>query len=75
MDVANLAGQLNATTILPEGVVIITLLLVLIGDLISGRASARWTPLPGHCGAASCGGLAVFPMGSTPARGLFGQLQ
>ena len=44
MDVANLAAQLNATTILPEGVVIITLILVLLGDLISGRASARWTP-------------------------------
>lgn len=44
MDVANLASQLNAGTILPEGIVIITLLLVLIGDLVSGRASARWTP-------------------------------
>ncbi len=44
MDFSNLAGQLNATTILPEAVIIATLLLVLIGDLISGRSSAQWTP-------------------------------
>jgi NAD(P)H-quinone oxidoreductase subunit 2 len=44
MDFANLAAQLNAGTILPEGIVIITLLVVLVGDLIVGRASARWTP-------------------------------
>lgn len=44
MDFANLAAQLNAGTILPEGIVISTLLLVLIGDLIVGRASSRWTP-------------------------------
>lgn len=44
MDVANLASQLNAETILPEGIVLTTLLLVLIVDLISGRKSAKWTP-------------------------------
>lgn len=44
MDVANLASQLNATTILPEGVLIITLLLVLLGDIAFGRPSAQWTP-------------------------------
>lgn len=44
MDFANLAAQLNAGTILPEGIVIITLLVVLIGDLIVGRSSSRWTP-------------------------------
>ena len=42
MDFANLASQLNAGTILPEGIVIITLLGVLIVDLILGRASSRW---------------------------------
>ena len=42
MDFANLASQLNAGTILPEGIVIITLLGVLIVDLIVGRASSRW---------------------------------
>ncbi|MGL5082440.1 MAG: NAD(P)H-quinone oxidoreductase subunit N, partial [Microcoleaceae cyanobacterium] len=45
MDFSSVAAQLNAGTILPEGIVIITLLVVLVGDLIVGRtASARWTP-------------------------------
>lgn len=44
MDFANLAAQLNAGTILPEGIVIATLIVVLVGDLIVGRVSARWTP-------------------------------
>jgi NAD(P)H-quinone oxidoreductase subunit 2 len=42
MDFANLASQLNAGIILPEGIVIITLLGVLIVDLILGRTSSRW---------------------------------
>jgi len=41
MDFANLAAQLNAGIILPEGIVIITLLLVLVIDLIAGRSSAN----------------------------------
>ena len=44
MDFANLGAQLNAGTILPEGVVILTLLVILTGDLIVGRTSSRWTP-------------------------------
>ncbi len=44
MDFANLVAQLNAGTILPEGIVIVTLMVVLIGDLIGGRSSSRWTP-------------------------------
>jgi NAD(P)H-quinone oxidoreductase subunit 2 len=44
MDFSNLAAQLNAGVILPEGIVIVTLLLVLLGDLIGGRSSSRWTP-------------------------------
>ncbi|NET36719.1 MAG: NAD(P)H-quinone oxidoreductase subunit N, partial [Cyanothece sp. SIO1E1] len=44
MDFANLYAQLNAGRILPEGIIIITLLIVLVGDLIFGRASSRWTP-------------------------------
>ncbi|MDJ0705249.1 MAG: NAD(P)H-quinone oxidoreductase subunit N [Leptolyngbyaceae cyanobacterium MO_188.B28] len=44
MDFANLGAQLNAGTILPEGVVILTLLVILVGDLIVGRTSSRWTP-------------------------------
>ena len=35
-------SQLNAGTIWPEGIVIITLLTVLIADLISGRKSYAW---------------------------------
>jgi NAD(P)H-quinone oxidoreductase subunit 2 len=41
MDFNNLVIQLNAGAILPEGIVIITLLAVLIGDLILGRSAAR----------------------------------
>ena len=41
MDFNNLLAQLNAGAILPEGIVIITLLTVLVGDLIFGRAAAR----------------------------------
>ncbi|MFM7364461.1 MAG: NAD(P)H-quinone oxidoreductase subunit N [Cuspidothrix sp.] len=42
MDFANFASQLNAGTILPEGIVILTLLGVLIVDLILGRTCSRW---------------------------------
>jgi NAD(P)H-quinone oxidoreductase subunit 2 len=41
---SNIASQLNAGAILPEGIVIITLMLVLVIDLILGRNSARWLP-------------------------------
>jgi NAD(P)H-quinone oxidoreductase subunit 2 len=45
MDFANLAAQLNTGVILPEGIVLATLLLVLVGDLITGRSSStRWAP-------------------------------
>jgi NAD(P)H-quinone oxidoreductase subunit 2 len=44
MDFANLVAQLNAGVILPEGIIITTLLIVLVGDLIVGRSSSRWTP-------------------------------
>jgi NAD(P)H-quinone oxidoreductase subunit 2 len=44
MDFATLSAQLNVGTILPEGIVILTILLVLVGDLIQGRSSSRWTP-------------------------------
>ena len=41
---SNIAAQLNAGTIWPEGIVIITLVVVLVGDLIAGRSSSRWLP-------------------------------
>jgi NAD(P)H-quinone oxidoreductase subunit 2 len=44
IDLSTIAAQLNAGTILPEGIVIITLLVVLVGDLIVGRNSTKWTP-------------------------------
>lgn len=50
MDFSNIAAQLNAGIILPEGIVIVTLLAVLIGDLVVGRSSSRWTPYLGIAG-------------------------
>ena len=44
MDFANLVAQLNAGIIWPEGIVVITLLLVLLIDLISGRRAAQTLP-------------------------------
>lgn len=44
MDFATLTAQLNAGIILPEGIVLITLLLVLLIDLISGRSAAKTLP-------------------------------
>ncbi|WP_309737781.1 NAD(P)H-quinone oxidoreductase subunit N, partial [Chamaesiphon sp. OTE_20_metabat_361] len=41
MDFNDLVIQLNAGAILPEGIVIATLLIVLVGDLILGRSAAR----------------------------------
>ncbi|MBE9032013.1 NAD(P)H-quinone oxidoreductase subunit N [filamentous cyanobacterium LEGE 11480] len=46
MDFATLASQLNAGTILPEGVVIATIMTVIITDLIIGRSrSTKIAPL------------------------------
>ncbi|MFH7245007.1 MAG: NAD(P)H-quinone oxidoreductase subunit N [Spirulina sp.] len=52
MDFASLAAQLNAGTIWPEGIVVATILVILVGDLIQGRSSSAWTPY-----AAMAGGL------------------
>ena len=41
---SNIAAQLNAGVIMPEGIIIITLLAVLVGDLIGERNSYRWLP-------------------------------
>jgi NAD(P)H-quinone oxidoreductase subunit 2 len=41
---SNIAAQLNAGIIWPEGIVTITLMVVLVGDLIFGRSSGRWLP-------------------------------
>lgn len=60
MDFANLASQLNAGVILPESTVIVTLLLVLVGDLLYGRASAQWTPYVAISGLLVACGLLVL---------------
>lgn len=60
MDVANLANQLNAGIILPEGVVVLTLLGILIGDLLVGRSSARWAPYVAIAGLLGAIGLLVL---------------
>jgi NAD(P)H-quinone oxidoreductase subunit 2 len=45
MDFSTLAAQLNTGTVLPELIVIATIMMVLVGDIIVGRsASAKWTP-------------------------------
>jgi len=41
---STIASQLNAGTIWPEGIVIITLIVILIGDLIAGRSANGWLP-------------------------------
>ena len=41
---STVASQLHAAAILPEGIVIITIVAVLVGDLIFGRNSSRWLP-------------------------------
>ncbi|MBP0021462.1 MAG: NAD(P)H-quinone oxidoreductase subunit N [Cyanobacteria bacterium SBLK] len=38
------ASQLNTGAILPEGLVLITLMVVLVGDIVLGRSSSRWLP-------------------------------
>ncbi|HEY9614462.1 NAD(P)H-quinone oxidoreductase subunit N [Allocoleopsis sp.] len=44
MDFATIAAQLNAGIILPEGIILVTLVLVLLIDLISGRSAAQTLP-------------------------------
>lgn len=58
MDFANLAAQLNAGTILPEGIIIVTLMVVIISDLIVGRSASRWVPYAAIAGLLS----AVFAL-------------
>jgi len=49
---SNVASQLHAATILPEGIVIVTIMAVLVGDLIFGRSSSRWLPFLAIAGGA-----------------------
>lgn len=57
---SQIASQLNAMTILPEGIVIITLLLVLIVDLILGRKSVSFLPYLAMIGLVGAVGALIF---------------
>ncbi|MBW4679569.1 MAG: NAD(P)H-quinone oxidoreductase subunit N [Microcoleus vaginatus WJT46-NPBG5] len=72
MNFANLAAQLNAGTVLPEGIVIITLLVVLVGDLIVGRTSARWTPYVAIAGLLASTVALYYQWDSTNTIGFMG---
>ncbi|MEO1127671.1 MAG: NAD(P)H-quinone oxidoreductase subunit 2, partial [Cyanobacteria bacterium J06639_16] len=65
MDFANLTAQLNAGAILPEGIVIVTLLVILVGDLIVGRSSAKWTPYVAIAGLITAVVALAFQWGAT----------
>ncbi len=61
MDFASLAAQLNTGVILPELIIIVTLLAVIIGDLIVGRtASSQWTPYLAIAGLLAAVGALYF---------------
>ena len=60
MDFASLAAQLNTGMILPEAIIILTFVVILIGDLIVGRSSSRWVPYAASGGClAAIGALAL----------------
>ena len=72
MDFASLAAQLNAGTILPEGIVILTLLVVLCGDLIVGRSSSAWTPYVAVAGLLAAIAALCYQWDNTNAISFFG---
>jgi NAD(P)H-quinone oxidoreductase subunit 2 len=72
MDFASLVAQLNAGTIWPEGIVIITLLAVLTGDLIVGRSSSAWTPYVAIAGLLASIGALFYQWDNTNTLGFLG---
>lgn len=72
MDFASLVAQLNAGTIWPEGVLIITLLVILVGDLIQGRASSAWTPYAAMIGALGAVAALTLQWGSANPMSFLG---
>jgi len=72
MDFTNLAAQLNAGVILPEGIVILTLLVVLITDLIGGRNASNWTPYIAIAGLLASIGALVLQWDTTNPVAFFG---
>ena len=69
---SNVAAQLNAGTILPEGIVIITLLLVLIVDLIGGRKVAFALPYLAIAGLLGATGMLVLSWSAADPIGFIG---
>lgn len=69
---SNVAAQLNAGTILPEGIVIVTLLLVLIVDLIGGRKVALALPYLAIAGLLVSVGLLVTSWSMADPIGFIG---
>lgn len=73
MDLANLAAQLNAGTVLPEGIVILTLIAILVWDLIAGRSAARTIPYIAIAGLLASVGALFLQWQSTNPIGFFGE--
>lgn len=73
MDVASLAAQLNTGKILPEAIVILTIIVILLGDLIAGRASSRWVPYAAIGGCLAAVGAIALQWGTDNPVAFFGE--
>ncbi|MBE9069844.1 NAD(P)H-quinone oxidoreductase subunit N, partial [Leptolyngbya cf. ectocarpi LEGE 11479] len=73
MDFASLAAQLNTGKILPEAIVILTILIILIGDLIQGRSSSRWVPYAAIGGCLAAVGALALQWDTGNAAAFFGE--
>ena len=72
MDLGSLVAQLNTGTILPEGIVILTILVILVGDLIQGRSSSQWTPYAAIGGLLGAVAALVFQWDAADPVGFLG---
>ncbi|MBX2863243.1 MAG: NAD(P)H-quinone oxidoreductase subunit N [Leptolyngbyaceae cyanobacterium MAG.088] len=74
MDVTSLAAQLNTGRILPELIVIATILVILAGDLIVGRTtSSRWVPYAAIGGCLAAVGALTLQWDTTNPIAFFGE--
>jgi NAD(P)H-quinone oxidoreductase subunit 2 len=69
---SSVASQLHAGTILPEGIVIVTLMIILIGDLIFGRSSSSWLPYAAIAGLFASLSALVFQWDNSNAIAFLG---
>jgi NAD(P)H-quinone oxidoreductase subunit 2 len=74
MNFSDLVTQLNTGTILPEGIVIVTLLAVLIVDLIAGRRAAPWIAYLAIGGLSAAVVALTFQWSSTNPVGFLGSV-